>query len=58
MKQIRLKKLKLYEMIMARLYFVLIFLHENESQWVSSKNANRKYPQAVIAFWEHHVEFT
>jgi hypothetical protein len=31
---------------------------ENETQWMSAKIANRKYPQAVIAFWENHVEFT
>jgi len=31
---------------------------QNETQWISAKIANRKYPQAVIAFWESHVEFT
>ena len=29
-----------------------------EAQWIPAKIANRKYPQAVIAFWENHVEFT
>ncbi|CAF0898651.1 unnamed protein product [Adineta ricciae] len=29
-----------------------------ETEWMSAKVANRKYPQAVIAFWESHVEFT
>jgi hypothetical protein len=33
-------------------------VNENKLQWISSKIANRKYPQAVIAFWENHVEFT
>jgi len=31
---------------------------ESEIQWIPAKIANRKYPQAVIAFWENHVEFT
>ena len=31
---------------------------DNQPQWVTAKVANRKYPQAVIAFWENHVEFT
>jgi len=31
---------------------------ESEAQWIAAKIANRKYPQAVIAFWEGHVEFT
>jgi len=31
---------------------------QNETQWITAKIANRKYPQAVIAFWESHVEFT
>jgi hypothetical protein len=31
---------------------------QKETQWVPAKIANRKYPQAVIAFWENHVEFT
>ncbi|UJR13555.1 hypothetical protein I4U23_000569 [Adineta vaga] len=31
---------------------------QDETQWMSAKIANRKYPQAVIAFWESHVEFT
>ena len=31
---------------------------ETESKWVAAKIANRKFPQAVIAFWESHVEFT
>jgi len=31
---------------------------QNETEWISAKIANRKYPQAVIAFWENHVEFT
>ncbi|CAF1392062.1 unnamed protein product [Adineta steineri] len=31
---------------------------KSETQWMSAKVANRKYPQTVIAFWESHVEFT
>jgi len=31
---------------------------QNETQWMAAKIANRKYPQAVIAFLENHVEFT
>jgi len=38
--------------------FRIKFINQNETQWISSKIANRKYPQAVIAFWENHVEFT
>jgi len=38
--------------------FRIKLINENEPQWISSKIANRKYPQAVIGFWEHHVEFT
>ena len=40
------------------LFFRIKFIDQNEPQWVSSKIANRKYPQAVIAFWENHVEFS
>jgi len=38
--------------------FRIKFVNENQPQWVSSKIANRKYPQAVISFWESHVEFS
>ena len=38
--------------------FHIKLINENQPQWISSKIANRKYPQAVIAFWENHVEFT
>jgi hypothetical protein len=38
--------------------FRIKLIHENEAHWISSKIANRKYPQAVISFWENHVEFT
>jgi hypothetical protein len=38
--------------------FRIKLAEQNETQWVSAKVANRKYPQAVIAFWESHVEFT
>ena len=38
--------------------FRIKLIGENETQWMSAKVANRKYPQAVIAFWESHVEFT
>jgi len=38
--------------------FRIKLFEENQPQWVSAKIANRKYPQAVIAFWENHVEFT
>jgi len=38
--------------------FNIKFCGQNEAQWVPAKIANRKYPQAVIAFWENHVEFT
>ena len=38
--------------------FRIKLINENEPQWISAKIANRKYPQAVIAFWESHVEFT
>lgn len=31
---------------------------KTETEWMPAKVANRKYPQAVIAFWESHVEFT
>ena len=37
--------------------FRIKLINENEAQWISSKIANRKYPQAVIAFWENYVEF-
>lgn len=40
------------------IYFLMKLIDENEGQWIPSKIANRKYPQAVIAFWESHVEFT
>jgi hypothetical protein len=40
------------------IFFQIKLFNENESQWVPAKVANRKYPQAVIAFWENHVEFT
>lgn len=38
--------------------FHIKFFNEDQLQWVSSKIANRKYPQAVISFWESHVEFS
>ncbi|CAF2703299.1 unnamed protein product [Rotaria sp. Silwood2] len=38
--------------------FRIKLINENQSQWISSKIANQKYPQAVIAFWENYVEFT
>ncbi len=38
--------------------FRIKLINENESKWISSKVANRKYPQAVIEFWENLVEFT
>ena len=40
------------------LAFRIKFIDQDETEWVASKIANRKYPQAVIAFWENHVEFT
>lgn len=39
------------------LTFHIKLVDENEARWISSKIANRRYPQAVIAFWESHVEF-
>lgn len=38
--------------------FRIKLFNQNEPEWISSKIANLKYPQAVIAFWETHVEFT
>jgi len=38
--------------------FSIKFSGQTEAQWIPAKIANRKYPQAVIAFWENHVEFT
>jgi len=38
--------------------FRIKLIGQNETQWIGAKIANRKYPQAVIAFWESHVEFT
>ena len=38
--------------------FRIKLIGQNQSEWISAKIANRKYPQAVIAFWESHVEFT
>jgi hypothetical protein len=38
--------------------FRIKLINENQAKWISSKIANRKYPQAVIAFWESFVEFT
>jgi len=38
--------------------FRIKLMGQNETQWISAQIANRKYPQAVIAFWESHVEFT
>ncbi|CAM4750719.1 unnamed protein product [Rotaria magnacalcarata] len=38
--------------------FRVKLVNENQSQWISSKIANLKYPQAIISFWESHVEFT
>jgi hypothetical protein len=38
--------------------FRIKLIGQNDTQWISAKVANRKYPQAVIAFWESHVEFT
>ena len=40
------------------LMFRIKLIDHEESEWIQSKIANRKYPQAVIAFWENHVEFT
>ena len=40
------------------IYFLIKLIHDNEGQWVPAKIANRKYAQAIIAFWESHVEFT
>jgi len=40
------------------IYFRIKLNRHKESQWISAKIANRKYPQSVIAFWENHVEFT
>jgi hypothetical protein len=37
--------------------FRIKLINENEVKWIPSKIANQKYPQAVIAFWENHVEF-
>ncbi|CAF0748289.1 unnamed protein product [Adineta ricciae] len=37
--------------------FRIKLINENRSQWISARVANRKYPQAVIAFWENHVQF-
>jgi len=39
------------------LTFHIKLIGEDEPQWISSKIANLRYPQAVIAFWESHVEF-
>jgi hypothetical protein len=38
--------------------FRIKLINEDEPQWMSAKIANRKYPQAVIAFWKSRVEFT
>jgi len=38
--------------------FSIKFSGQTDAQWIPAKIANRKYPQAVIAFWENHVEFT
>ncbi|CAF1289644.1 unnamed protein product [Adineta steineri] len=38
--------------------FRIKLINEKQSKWISSKIANKKYSQAVIAFWENHVEFT
>jgi hypothetical protein len=40
------------------IFFQIKLSGEKDAQWVAAKVANRKYPQAVIAFWENHVEFT
>ena len=40
------------------IFFQIKLSGEKDPQWVAAKLANRKYPQAVIAFWENHVEFT
>lgn len=40
------------------LNFRIKLLSQPAACWISSKVANHKYPQAVIAFWENHVEFT
>lgn len=37
--------------------FRIKLIKENQSQWISSKIANLKYPQAIITFWESHVQF-
>lgn len=39
------------------LTFHIKLIDQDEPQWISSKIANLRYPQAVIAFWESHVEF-
>ncbi|CAF3354078.1 unnamed protein product [Rotaria socialis] len=38
--------------------FRIRLIGQHETLWMPSKIANKKYPQAVIAFWESHVEFT
>lgn len=40
------------------IFFRVKLNRQKESRWIAAKIANRKYPQAVIAFWENHVEFT
>ena len=39
------------------LAFRIKLLDQTGPKWISSRIANLKYPQAVIAFWESHVEF-
>jgi hypothetical protein len=39
------------------LTFRIKLLDDHTARWIPSKIANQKYPQAVIAFWEAHVEF-
>ena len=38
--------------------FRIKLVGQKDAHWIAAKVANRKYPQAVIAFWESHVEFT
>ena len=58
MKQIKLKKIEAVRNTHGGISFRMKLVNENRLKWISSKIANRKYPQAVIAFWENHVEFT
>ena len=39
------------------LAFRIKLIDQTGSKWIPSRIANHKYPQAVITFWESHVEF-